>query len=548
MEMAEIAKHMKISVIIPAHNAESTIQACVQALKQQQGIDASDFEVIVVDDGSTDSTAAICEKDEFVCLIQQSGPKGPATARNNGLKVAQGSIICFTDADCEPMSDWLHSLIQPFTDPDIAGCKGIYATKQSELVARFVQTEYEDKYDLLRKQSRIDFIDTYSAGYRREVLVENNGFDECFHYTEDQELSFRLAARGYQFVFQPQAVVYHNHSSSFRAYFRKKFWIGYWKTQTIRRFPERAVKDSHTPQVMKVQLGLMALLLAATAVIPITAVLASSFLTLAGLLWLAILLAFLATTLPFMRKAWRKDKAVSLISPELLATRALALGLGTVWGILNPKQGVLEEKPGINGLTYLIKRSMDITGSLFGLCITGLLTPIIGLAIKLDSPGPIFFKQQRAGREGKPFTLYKFRSMTLNAEAELDQLIDWDNLQEPVFKLQEDPRLTRVGRILRRWSLDELPQFWNTLKGDMSLVGPRPESIRFVSRYDAWQRRRLMAKPGISGPMQINGRGELSLNDRVNMEVNYIQNYSIKTDCIILLKTIPAIIRGTGAF
>ena len=539
---------MKISVIIPAYNAERTIQACIDALKQQQNIEPSAYEIIVVDDGSTDNTAAICEQDAAVCLIRQEDSKGAAAARNRGIQAANYPLICFTDADCQPTPTWLHHLSQPFTDHTVDGCKGIYATNQSALVARFVQIEYEDKYDLLRKQSRIDFVDTYSAAYRREVLVANNGFDERFHFTEDQELSFRLTARGYQFVFQPEAIVYHTHSSSLPTYFHKKFWIGYWKTQTIRRFPERAVKDSHTPQVMKIQIGLIALLVATTAVLPITAVLLPNWLSITAVLWLVLALIFLATTLPFLHKAWGKDKAVALAAPLLLAARALALGLGTVWGFLRPKQGVLEDKPGINGAPFLVKRIMDIVGSLFGLSFMLLFTPIIGLAIKLDSPGPVFFKQQRAGREGKPFTLYKFRSMTVDAEAELETLIDWDMLQEPLFKMPDDPRLTRVGRFLRRWSLDELPQFWNTFKGEMSLVGPRPESLRFVAHYDAGQRKRLMAKPGITGPMQINGRGTLSLDARTALELHYIQNYSVKTDCVILVKTIPAIIRGVGAF
>jgi lipopolysaccharide/colanic/teichoic acid biosynthesis glycosyltransferase/glycosyltransferase involved in cell wall biosynthesis len=548
MEVAGVRKNMKVSVIIPAFNAAGTIQNCLNALKIQQGIDPSDFEVIVVDDGSTDNTAAICKANKSVCLIQQEGPKGASTARNNGIKVAQGSLICFTDADCEPTPTWLSNLIQPFSDLSIAGDKGIYATKQKEWVARFVQLEYEDKYDLLHAQPRIDFIDTYSAGYRRDILVKNNGFDERFHYTEDQELSFRLTARGYQFVFQPEAVVYHHHSDSLYAYFRKKFWIGYWKTQTIRRFPERAVKDSHTPQVMKLQIGLMALLLGVTAVLPVTAVLESPLLPWAALIWFAILAFFILTTLPFVGKAWSKDKAVATMSPLLLAVRALALGFGTVWGVLRPKEGILEEKSGINGLPYLLKRGMDISGSIIGLIFALVLAPFIAAAIKLDSPGPIIFSQQRAGREGKPFTLYKFRSMKVDAEKALNDLIDWNDLKEPQFKLQEDPRLTRVGRFLRRWSLDELPQFWNALKGEMSLVGPRPESLQFVSRYDEQQRRRLMVKPGITGPMQINGRGMLPLTERVQFEVEYIENYSITKDCIILVKTIPAIIMGTGAF
>ncbi len=539
---------MNISVIIPAYNAEKTISSCLEALNRQQNIDPSEFEVIVVDDGSTDNTKDICQHFNNVTYLWQAGPKGASTARNSGLNVAQGDIICFTDADCEPTPTWLYNLSQPFADSEISGCKGIYASKQKEIVARFVQIEYEDKYDLLKKQSRIDFIDTYSAGYRRDMLIENDGFDERFHYTEDQELSFRLAAKGYQFVFQPEAVVFHHHSSSISAYFRKKFWIGYWKTQTIRRFPERVVKDSHTPQVMKFQIGLMALWLGVAFLLPVTAVLTPSLLSLTTLGWFAIFTAFLLTTIPFTKKAAQKDKVVALVSPCLLAARALALGLGTVWGLLKPKEGILEEKPGINGIKYTIKRMIDILGSLVGLCFTVLVTPIIAVAIKLDSSGPIFFKQTRAGREGKPFTIYKFRSMTVDAEHELDTLVDWENLKEPHFKLKDDPRLTRVGRFLRRWSLDELPQFWNCLVGQMSLVGPRPESVRFVSRYNVQQRQRLTAKPGMTGPMQIYGRGALPLNERVSLEINYIQCYSLKMDLIILAKTIPAIIRGDGAY
>ncbi len=535
---------MKISVIIPARNAEKTISTCLEALNRQQNIDPSEFEVIVVDDGSTDNTKDICQNFNNVTYLRHAASKGAAAARNKGLGIAKGDIICFTDADCEPTATWLYHLIQPFSHSEISGCKGIYASRQKEIVARFVQIEYEDKYDLLKKQSYIDFIDTYSAGYRRDMLTENDGFDERFHYTEDQELSFRLAAKGYQFVFQPEAVVFHHHSSSLYAYFRKKFWIGYWKTQTIRRFPERVVKDSHTPQVMKLQIGLMALWLGMTMLLPITAVFISTFLSLVGLAWLAVLIAILLTTVPFTQKAAKKDSHVALVSPFLLAARALALGLGTAWGLLKPKAGILEAKPGINGSKYIIKRLVDLMGSLVGLCFTLLVTPMIALAIKLDSSGPIFFKQKCAGREGKPFTLYKFRAMTAAAAQPQEHLIEPDNLKEPRLKAKDNPRLTRVGRFLRRWRLDGLPQFWNCFIGQMSLVGPRPKSIRVVSDYNAKQRQKLTVKPGITGPMQLNEREDLPLADCVSLEINYIQTYSVKTDFIILAKTIRAIIRG----
>jgi lipopolysaccharide/colanic/teichoic acid biosynthesis glycosyltransferase len=137
--------------------------------------------------------------------------------------------------------------------------------------------------------------------------------------------------------------------------------------------------------------------------------------------------------------------------------------------------------------------------------------------------------------------------MRHEAEQELDELIAWETLEEPVFKLPDDPRRTRVGRFLRRWSLDELPQFWNVFKGDMSLVGPRPEEARVVALYNDWHRRRLSIKPGLSGPMQVNGRGDLSLDDRVRLELHYIENYSLRRDLAIIARTLPAVFRGEGA-
>jgi lipopolysaccharide/colanic/teichoic acid biosynthesis glycosyltransferase len=172
---------------------------------------------------------------------------------------------------------------------------------------------------------------------------------------------------------------------------------------------------------------------------------------------------------------------------------------------------------------------------------------VIALAIKIDTKGPVIFKQERIGADGRPFTLYKFRSMHANAELELAHIVNFDELIDPVYKQKDDPRLTRVGRVLRRWSFDELPQFWNVLKGDMSLVGPRPEETRFVEMYEPWHRRRLAVKPGMTGSMQVNGRGDLPLDTRVQLDLDYIENYSIWCDVVILLETFPAVMRGSGA-
>ncbi len=524
------------SVVVPAYNAAATIESCVKAL-QAQTVERSCYEVIVVDDGSQDNTGDIAASLGATVLRQQRGR--PAAARNAGIRTAKGGIVCFTDADCMPKEDWLEQLLASLSNPQIVGCKGTYATNQHSLVARFVQLEYEDKYDLLRGQRHIDFIDTYSAAYRREVLLANNCFDESFPYLEDQELSFRLATRGYHMVFQPEAVVYHRHASDVLDYFRKKFIIGFWKAQVVRRFPGRGVKDSHTPQVMKFQMALMALALTAAAMT-----------VLSRWSWLVLIVAlsvFVATTIPFSRKAWRKDRAVGAIAPAMLAVRALALGFGYGWGLVRPRPGITGTQSTIGGLNYIAKRVLDLAGGFLGLAMTVVAGPFIALAIKLDSPGPVLFRQVRVGQGGEHFTIYKFRSMHHSAEQTLDELISIEHLDEPVFKLINDPRRTRVGRFLRRWSLDELPQFWNVFKGDMSLVGPRPEEVRVVAMYNDWHRRRLSIKPGLSGPMQVNGRADLSLDDRVQMELNYIENYHLGRDISIIARTLPAVLRGKGA-
>lgn len=525
-----------LSVVVPAYNASRTIGACMRALEQQT-LDRSCYEVIVVDDGSTDDTVRLAASGGAQVIHQHH--KKAAAARNTGAREARGEIICFTDADCEPTPEWLATLSGGLADTTVAGVKGTYATRQRSLVARFVQLEYEDKYDLLHTQETIDFIDTYSAAYRRDVLLANDGFDENFRYVEDQELSFRLAARGYKMVFQPEAVVYHQHVATPATYLYKKFMIAYWKAQVVRRFPERGVRDSHTPQIMKVQMGLMALILVA---------LASLLFTRWSALPLVLLLAaFLLTAVRFTGKVWRKDRAVALIAPLLLGGRALALGFGYTWGTLRPRPNVTSTQSTIGGLQYLLKRSIDIAGGLCGVAVMLVLAPFIAIAIKLDSPGPVFFRQQRVGQGGRPFTILKFRSMAEGAEEMLETLLTLEDLPEPVFKLAEDPRRTRVGRFLRRWSLDELPQFWNVLTGEMSLVGPRPEEARIVAYYNDWHRRRLAIKPGVTGPMQVNGRGDLALDERVRLELDYIDNYSLWRDLSLLARTIPAVLHGDGA-
>ena len=199
-------------------------------------------------------------------------------------------------------------------------------------------------------------------------------------------------------------------------------------------------------------------------------------------------------------------------------------------------------------LSRMVKRSFDVVVAALGLFVLWPLFVLIALAIRLESKGKAMFVQVRAGEGGRPFGMYKFRTMVEDAERRLGEVVDLDQLDEPVFKVADDPRVTKVGKLLRRTSIDELPQLWNVLKGEMSLVGPRPEELRVVDRYDVWQRRRLKVKPGITGLQQVEARGTKSeLNERVRLDVYYIRKQSLLFDLVILLRTVWAVGLGRGA-
>jgi len=528
-----------ITVIIPAKDAAAHIERGLRGALSQQNL-AVDYEIILVDDGSTDNTAEIAAG-LGVRVIRQANA-GPAAARNAGAQAAQGDILAFTDADCVPSPLWLYHLTQPFETPEIIGTKGTYRTHQKQLVPRFVQQEYGFKYVRMSRQESIDFIDTYSAAYRRSVFLENGGFDSAFAVpsVEDQELSFRLARKGYRMVFTPEAVVYHLHDSNFGEYGHRKFGIGYWKAFMLRWLPEKTFQDSHTPPTLRWQILFLASLLAS--------IFTSLFWPGGKWLVLGSLALFFTAALPFVRHLLRNDPGLGLITPLMLFIRAGALGFGLAYGLAFPPRTQPRTYTGLSPLERFLKRMLDILGSLIGFLVFSPIWVITALAIKLDSPGPAVFSQERAGENGKPFRVFKLRTMFAGAENQVETILEQNPLSGPVYKIPNDPRVTRVGRIIRRWSLDEIPQFWNILRGEMSLVGPRPEEVWVVAQYNDHQRRRLVVKPGLTGPMQINGRGGLDMTRRLALEVDYINNYSLWKDLLILLRTIPAVISGKGAF
>jgi len=528
-----------ISVIVPVRNGAASLGACLDALCAQT-LPPDQYEILVVDDGSTDSTPQIAARPRVTCFSLP--PSGPAAARNDGAHKANGQLLFFTDADCVPAPDWAAKLLEGFGDPAVMGAKGAYRTHEQGLVPRFVQLEYLSKYERMARLPNIDFIDTYSAAYRREVFLTNGGFDTSFPTAsvEDQEFSFRLARKGYKLVFLPQAIVYHRHDLTLADYLKRKFWIGYWKSFLLRRHPEKTLKDSHTPGSQRLQIALLGLTGIALALSP--------FSWLIVLAALALALLFIATTVPFLAFIAQNDSPVLLVALPLLIVRAAMLGLGLVAGAVGLRQRSLVRKHALSGWQRFAKRTLDLIGAMIGLIVCGPLILLLALLIKLDSSGPAFFVQERVGENGRRFKLYKLRSMQAGAELEFAAVSALNPLPGPAVKVPHDPRVTRLGSWLRRWSLDELPQLFNILRGEMSLVGPRPEQVSVVAQYSDWHRQRLAVKPGLTGPMQVSGRGLLSLDERVQLELDYITHYSIWRDLAILLKTIPALVSGYGAF
>ena len=226
---------------------------------------------------------------------------------------------------------------------------------------------------------------------------------------------------------------------------------------------------------------------------------------------------------------------------ELVTARAQVEDLNGI-----PLIGIRD--PAITGFDRLVKRVFDLVLAAIAVVVLAPLMAVIALATRLDSPGPTIFKQRRVGENGRQFMMYKFRTMVADAERQIEEKIARGARVEEVYKPRHDARVTRVGRLLRRTSLDELPNLLNVLKGEMSLVGPRPELPWMVERYEPWQRKRLAVAPGMTGWWQINGRGDLPLHHNVQYDLYYIQNYSPLLDIIILWKTIWIVLRGKGAY
>jgi exopolysaccharide biosynthesis polyprenyl glycosylphosphotransferase len=246
------------------------------------------------------------------------------------------------------------------------------------------------------------------------------------------------------------------------------------------------------------------------------------------------------------RLAWELEPtgADLMVAPSLVEVAGPRLSIRPVSGL--PLLQV--EQPQFSGGRRIVKSTFDRTVAFCGLVLLSPLLIGIVMAVRLTSRGPAFFRQQRIGRDGVPFTMIKFRSMVADAEELRGELIDQSDRDGLMFKMHADPRITKVGALLRRYSLDELPQLFNVLGGSMSLVGPRPPLPEEVERYGDDVRRRLLVKPGVTGLWQVSGRADLSWEESVRLDLRYVDNWSLAADLLILWKTARAVVRGSGAY
>jgi exopolysaccharide biosynthesis polyprenyl glycosylphosphotransferase len=232
------------------------------------------------------------------------------------------------------------------------------------------------------------------------------------------------------------------------------------------------------------------------------------------------------------------------IVPDIFQMTLSHLDVEDLGGI--PMIGVRDVSIGKGQMAF--KRAMDVSISLGGLILLSPFFLLIALLIRLDSPGSVLFKQIRVGKGERLFACYKFRSMHAGADEEKERLQDQNEARGAFFKIRRDPRITRLGRLLRRGSLDELPQLFNVLMGHMSIVGPRPAPPSEVQRYQPWHKRRLEVSPGITGLWQVSGRSELTFDEMVLLDLYYIENWSPMLDIQIMLRTLPTVISGEGAY
>ena len=316
-----------VTMIVPVYNGKSTLPALLDSLEKLDYRGETEF--IFVDDGSTDDSGEYCRSRGYNVIRQVN--QGPGIARNSGAKVARGEILVFTDADCILDEDFITELIKPLLDSDIVGAQGVFYSKQSNLVARFIQVEVQERINREKRADNFDWVATYAACYRKDVFLDNGGFSDIYS-AEDAEFSMRLARKGYKMVLVPSAKCQHINYENFFKFLRFKYKRAYWIIWLYKKFPNMIVEDKMTPSSRKSMMILM---------------MGAILLLVLGIFWKwcffageMMLLLFLASTIPFALKAWKLDKTIALLSPFFLCARTLSYIFGFGKGVIDYLRGI----------------------------------------------------------------------------------------------------------------------------------------------------------------------------------------------------------------
>ena len=513
-----------LSVVIVNYNGGRLLRECLTRLVPAV---PPDTEIYVVDNASRDGSARAAEAYPGTRLIRNTRNVGYGAANNQALRMARGQFILLLNPDALVASDAISTGLEYLRANPAVGILGARillpdgrldppARRSFKTPATYVYKflglsrafprhrrfgryylSYLDEHDL----ADVDSVVGAFMLLRRTVIEEIGGFDERFFlYCEDEDLCWRARQAGWRVVYHPGVVVEHHKGSSTRQRPVRTAWqfhrslALYHRKNIAPRYPK--------PVNAAVYAGIAAGLTAG-------------------------IVRGLAT------QAGRSRRA---------EPRAIATGGREVPG--EPMAAELRRSPAERA----VKRLLDVVVSATMLLVLSPVLAGIALAVKLGDGGPVLYHWRVVGRAGRPFTGYKFRSMVTDADDLKASLEDANEMSGPVFKMSSDPRITRVGRILRRFSLDELPQLWSVLVGDMSLVGPRPPLQSEFVRFSERQRAKLLVKPGITCLWQVAGRNEITdFEDWLRLDLEYIERWSLGLDLEILARTVPAVLSGRGA-
>lgn len=319
-----------VSIVVPMYNEEKSIGKCIESLLNQSYL-FHNYEIIVVSDGCNDNSENVVnniiksqEKGEIKLVRQEN--QGAAAARNFGAKFSKWPVLLFIDADCIADYRWIEEMIKPILRHNVAGVQGAYKTRQKEIVAQLAQIEFEGRFKKLQQTEYVDFVGSFSAAYKREVFEKYNGFNTKFVMNEDVDLAYRISSDGYKLYFNPEAVVYHMHPDSLSRYIRVKFWRGFWRTILYRKFRNKAIKDSYTPDSLKLQVLL---------IFPIILITLSSLITQdLIILDMCLIVISIISMARFILSAMKKNVALGLFSIIFLWARAFAVASGVFYAIV----------------------------------------------------------------------------------------------------------------------------------------------------------------------------------------------------------------------